>query len=358
VKVKHINISDFEKLAKKKLPKMAYEYYASGACDEITLRRNCEAYNEICLKYRVLVDVSKRDTSVTILGEKISFPVMIAPTAFQRMANKDGELATARAASAENTIMVLSTLSNTSVEDVAKAAAKPLWFQLYIYKDRKATKDLIQRVEQSGFTALVLTVDAPLIGIRECDERNEFRLPRRLSVQNMNISGFGKVTSFSGQSGLAAYFSSMLDQSLTWKDIEWLRNVTKLPLILKGIACKEDAMQAVESGADGIVVSNHGGRQLDTCRATIEVLPEVSEAVSGKIMVLVDGGVRRGTDIIKAIALGAEAVLVGRPVLWGLAYGGENGVRRVLQILKKEFDLAMALCGCTKVNEISKGLIA
>ncbi len=353
-----VNIFDFESLAKEKIHPMAFDYYFGGAGDEITLRRNHSAFDEIFLKYRVLVDVSRRDLSTEVLGSRISFPVMIAPTAFQRLAHPEGEIATVKAGGAEGTIMILSALANTSVEEVVKNSTGPVWFQLYVYKDREATKDLIRRVEEAGCTALVLTVDAPLVGTRERDIKNEFRLPEGLSVENLNAAGMGKVEGSSGASGLAAYFSSMIDQSLNWKDIEWLRSVTKLPVLLKGIACAEDAKLAHNSGVEGIVVSNHGGRQLDTCRATIEVLPEVVDAVSGKMEILVDGGIRRGTDIVKAIALGAKAVLAGRPVLWGLAHDGENGVRQVLQILRNEFDLAMALCGCRSVGEITKNLIA
>ena len=355
--MKPVNLFDFESLAKEKLSVMAYDYYAGGACDEITLRKNHTAYDKIFLKYRVLVDVSKRDLKTNILGQEISFPVMIAPTAFHRLAHLEGELATARAAGSEGTIMILSTLSNTAVEDVVKSTAGDVWFQLYVYKDKGATRELIQRVERAGSKAIVLTVDAPLIGVRERDVRNEFKLPEGLSVKNMSAAGLEKVGGAKNNSGLAEYFSSMLDQSLSWKDVQWLRSITKLPIILKGIACKEDAILAVDNGADGIVVSNHGGRQLDTCRATIEVLPEVADAVSGKTLILVDGGVRRGTDVVKALALGAKAVLLGRPVLWGLAYNGESGVKNVLQLLKNEIDLAMALCGCRSVNEISKELI-
>lgn len=352
-----LNLHEFEALAKEKLSAMAYDYYSSGACDEITLHRNQSVYREILLKYRVLVDVSNRDMSTTVLGHKISFPVMIAPTAFQQMAHPEGESATARAASAEDTIMILSTLSNTHVEEVSKAANGNLWFQLYVYKDRGVTKDLIQRVEKAGCKAIVVTVDAPFLGIRERDVRNGFTLPEGLTVKNMDDSWLAKVTAATGESGLTGYFASMLDSSLSWKDIEWLRSVTKLPIILKGIACKEDTILAVQHNIDAIVISNHGGRQLDTCRASIEVLPEVMECPLGKMEILVDGGVRRGTDVLKAMAMGAKAVLLGRPVLWGLAYDGENGVRKVLQILKKEFDLAMALCGCTSASNISPDLI-
>lgn len=352
-----INLSDYEIIAKKKLSQMAYDYYYSGACDEITLKENCEAYGRIKLKYRVLKDVSSRDISATVLGSELSFPVMIAPTAFQGMAHPDGELATVRAASSAGTIMVLSTLSNTSVEEVAAAAKTPVWFQLYVYKDRDATKGLIQRAEAAGCKAIVLTVDAPYLGMRERDVRNQFKLPDGLTVKNMDAVGLGRMDKSPEDSGLAEYFASKLDPSLSWKDIDWVRSLTKLPVLLKGIACAEDAVLAVKHGVEGIIVSNHGGRQLDTCRATIEMLPEISEAVHHKILILMDGGIRRGTDIIKAIALGAKAVLIGRPALWGLAAEGEKGVFNVLEILRKEFDLAMALCGCTSIGEIAQELI-
>jgi 4-hydroxymandelate oxidase len=352
-----VNLSDFESLAKEKLSAMAYDYYSGGACDEITLRRNQSAYREILLKYRVLADVSKRNLSAEVLGQKISFPVLIAPTAFQGMAHPDAECATARASSAEDTIMILSTLSNSPVEEVVKAAKGALWFQLYVYRDRGATKELVQRVEKAGCKAIVVTVDAPYLGIREKEVRSGFRLPDGLSVKNMDASGMGMVSASEGGSGLAAYFASQLDPSLSWKDIGWLRSITGLPLVLKGISCKEDVILAAQNDIDAVVISNHGGRQLDTCRASIEVLPEAAESAGGKMEILVDGGVRRGTDIIKALALGAKAVLIGRPVLWGLAYDGENGVRKVLQILRQEFDLAMALCGCSSVENIKQELI-
>lgn len=352
-----INISDFELLAKEKLPLPAYDYYSSGAHDEITLSENCEAYKRIFLKYRVLVDVSKRDLQTEILGQKISMPVMIAPTAFHAMAHCDGEMATAKAAGDAGTIMILSTLSNMDVEDVVKATNGSVWFQLYVYKDREVTRDLIKRAEQAGCKAIVLTVDAPYLGTRERDVRNKFILPEGLNVKNLVPANKEKFPVIEN-SGLAAYVQAFLDPSLSWKDIKWLRSITKLPLIIKGISCEEDALLCVEHNVDGIVVSNHGGRQLDTCRPTITVLPEVVEAVQGKTEILIDGGIRRGTDILKAIALGAKAVLVGRPVIWGLAVDGDKGVRSVLEILRNELDLAMALCGCDSINKINKNLIA
>jgi 4-hydroxymandelate oxidase len=351
-----VNIADFEMIARETLSQMAYDYYSSGANDEITLRENCDAFKRICLKYRVLVDVSKRDLSVEIFGQKISMPVMIAPTAFHKLAHPEGEVAVARAANAADTIMILSTLSNSDIEDVVNASIKPVWFQLYVYKDRKVTEELIKRAEEAGCKALVLTVDAPILGSRERDLRNKFNLPEGLSVKNLLPASKDKFPE-SDDSGLTIYVQKFLDPSLSWKDIDWLKSVTKLPLIIKGIACKEDSLLSLQHGADGIVVSNHGGRQLDTCRATIDVLPEVADAVQGKMEILIDGGVRRGTDILKALALGAKAVLIGRPIIWGLAADGENGVRSVLEIFRKELDLAMALCGCDSVGKITRELV-
>ncbi|HMQ68954.1 MAG TPA: alpha-hydroxy acid oxidase [Ignavibacteria bacterium] len=352
-----INIYDFEIIARDKLTQMAYDYYRSGSHDEITLSENIEAFKRIFLKYRVLIDVSKRDLSTEVLGQKISMPLIIAPTAFHKMAHPDGEVATAKAAGAAGTIMILSTLSNSDVEDVVKATPGPVWFQLYVYKDRAVTKELVERITKAGCKALVLTVDAPVLGTRERDVRNKFNLPEGLSVKNLLPLNKDKLPVID-DSGLAGYVQNHLDPSLSWKDIEWLKSITNLPVIIKGIACKEDAALAVLHGADGIVVSNHGGRQLDTSRATIDVLPEVSDTVNGKIEILLDGGIRRGTDILKAVALGAKAVLTGRPVLWGLGADGQAGVSAVLEIFRNELDIAMALSGCDSVKKISKDLIA
>ena len=353
-----INVRDYRIAAEAKLSKMAFDYYASGADDEVTLSENREAYERIKLKYRVLVDVHERNLSTRVLGRRVTLPVLIAPTAFQRLADPEGEVATARAAGSTGTIMVLSTLSNSSIEETVEAATGPVWFQLYVYKDRGATVDLVQRAEAAGCEALVLTVDAPVWGRRERDIRNRFQLPDGLSVKNLTAAGLEDLPAEAHGSGLAAYIESVIDPSLTWRDLEWLRSVTKLPVLVKGIVRADDAIRAAECGAAAVVVSNHGGRQLDTAPATIDALPEVAEAVEGRIEVLVDGGIRRGTDVIKALALGARAVLVGRPVLWGLAVAGEEGVVRVLEILRREFDVAMSLCGCSSVERIQRDLVA
>ncbi len=352
-----INVFDYEKLAREKLPAMVRDYYASGAHDEITLRGNRHAYDRIQLMYRVLVDVSARDMSTVLLGRRISMPILIAPTAFHGMAHGEGERATVRAAGKAGTIMILSTLSNCSVEEVMSAATGPVWFQLYVYKDRGATGELVRRVEDAGCSALVLTADAPFLGRRERDVRNHFQLPPGLSVKNLVPAGMSELPKEAADSGLAAYFASLIDPALTWKDIEWLRSITSLPLVIKGIVRADDASRAAALGVSAIVVSNHGGRQLDTAPATIEVLPRIAAAVAGRTDLLIDGGIRRGTDVLKAVALGAKAVLVGRPVLWGLAAAGEPGARHILEILRGELDLAMALCGCATIAGITPDLV-
>ncbi|MPZ14381.1 MAG: alpha-hydroxy-acid oxidizing protein [Chloroflexi bacterium] len=352
-----INLFEYEALAREQLAPMAYDYYASGAHDEVTLRENRAAFDHIRLRYRVLVDVSRRDLSTTVLGEPLSMPVLVGPTAFHRMAHPDGEVATARAARRAGTLMVLSTLSNSSVEEVTAAAPGPLWFQLYVYRDRGATRALVERVEAAGCRALVLTVDAPLLGRREMDVRNRFHLPPGLRIENLAGMGFGELPTEVADSGLAAYFAALLDPSLTWADVDWLCAATRLPVVIKGVVRGDDASRAIDHGVAAVIVSNHGGRQLDTSPPTIEALPEVVDAVGGQMEVLMDGGIRRGTDVVKAIGLGAKAVLLGRPALWGLAVAGEQGVSRVLELLRQEIDLAMALCGCTSPGAIQRDLI-
>ena len=355
-----VNVFDFEAIAREKLPREAYDYYASGAQDEVTLRENRAAFDRLSIAYRVLVDVSRRDLTASVLGQRVAMPILVAPTAFHRLATPEGEVATARAAGAAGTVMILSTLSNTPVEVVVAASSGPVWFQLYVYRDRLATEGLVRRAEAAGCKALVLTVDAPLIGRRERDVRNRFHLPPGLAVANMLPVGYGALPRAEADSGLAAYVSSLLDPSLSWRDVAWLRSITTLPVLVKGIVRPDDALRAAEAGAAGIVVSNHGGRQLDTSPATLDVLPEIADALAARghaIEVLMDGGVRRGTDVLKAIALGARAVLVGRPVLWGLAAAGEAGAASVLRLLRDELDLAMALAGAPTLAEVTRDLV-
>ena len=353
-----VDLFEYERLAKARMTQMAFDYYASGAMDEITVAANHRAYDDILLRYRVLAGVGTRDTATSVLGHKIALPVLVAPTAFHGLAHPDAEPATARAAAAAGTLYVMSTLANTSMEQVAEHGNGQRWFQLYVFKDRGVTKSLVERAEAAGFTALELTVDAPLLGEREADVRNHFHLPDGLTAANLVDPKLKSVDAGAGSSGLADYFLRLLDDNLTWDDVAWLRSITRLPILVKGVARGDDAAHALEAGAAGIVVSNHGGRQLDTSRPTIQALPEVVEAVAGRAEILVDGGIRRGTDVLKALALGAKAVQVGRPVLWGLAVDGEAGVRHALELLRVELDLAMALCGCRGVAEITEDLIA
>lgn len=353
-----LNLHDIEMLAQARLSQLAWDYYASGADDERCVRRNADAFAALELHYRVLVDVSRRELATTVLGERVALPILVAPTAFHRLAHEDGELATVRGAGDAKTIFVLSTLSNTAVEDVVAAASGPVWFQLYIYKDRGASEALVRRVEAAGCRALVVTVDAPRLGRRERDVKNRFALPADLAIENLHAAGYAKLPVRERESGLEAYFADLLDPSLTWDAITWLRSITKLPVLVKGLVRPDDARRAVDAGATAVIVSNHGGRQLDAAPATIDVLASVVDAIGGRVEVLLDGGVRRGSDVIKALALGARAVLVGRPILWGLAVDGRAGVAGVLAMLRRELDLAMALCGCPDVASITRDLVA
>lgn len=328
----------------------------------ITLRENRKAYSRLRILPRVLVDVTNVDTKTTILGDPVDSPICVAPTAMQQMAHPDGEMATSKAASRHNTLMTLSSWSTISLEDVASAAPTGLrWFQLYVYKDRDVTLDLVRRAERAGYKALAVTVDTPILGRREADIRNRFKLPSHLTMGNFvgkdgSLSS-GTKSSGSAGSGLASYVSALIDQSLTWEDIAWLKRNTTLKIVLKGIMTAEDAHIAVRYGVDGIWVSNHGARQVDTSPATIEALPEVIKAVGGHLEVYLDGGILRGTDVFKALALGARAVFLGRPILWGLAHSGEDGVHHVLQLINEELRLAMKLCGCRSLVDIKPSYI-
>jgi 4-hydroxymandelate oxidase len=348
-------ISDFEKAARKALCRMTWDYYRSGADAERTLRENIRAYRRWEIHYRVLVDVSQRELGTDILGIPVSMPILIAPTAYQRLAHPEGERATAQAAAEAGIIYTLSTLSTTSIEDIARVSRGPRWFQLYVHKDRELTQSLVARAEAAGYQALVLTVDTPLLGRRIRDVRNGFGLPSGLVMANLvDAPGMKGIES---SSALARYIASRHDAALSWRDVEWLRGMTRLPLLLKGIVRPDDALRAVDAGAAGIVVSNHGARQLDGAPATLDVLPRIVDIVAGQVPVLVDGGIRWGTDVLKALALGARAVMIGRPVLWGLAVGGAAGVRAVLEILREELSTAMALAGCPSLATIDRSLV-
>lgn len=352
-----VNLLELEALAKPRLSAAVFDYFAGGAHDEITLGANRTAYDAIALRPRVLVDVSHRDLSTTLLGATLAFPVLVAPMALQRMAHSDGELATARAVASLKTVLTVSTLSSVTVEEIRPACALPPWFQIYVHQERALTEAMLARVSECGYGALVLTVDTPVLGRRERDVRNTFQPPPGIAFANvMKAHGAAAGTSQS-DSALAMYFASRHDASVTWKDLAWLRRVCPLPLVLKGVMRGDDAKRAADHGVDALIVSNHGGRQLDTTLPTIRALAEVADAAGPALPVLVDGGVRRGTDVLKALALGARAVFVGRPVLWGLALDGEAGVARVLTTLRDELDIAMALCGCATVADIGRDLV-
>lgn len=347
------NVKEYEVLAKEKLPKMVYDYYASGAEDQWTLKENKDAFSRILFRPRILVDVSHVDTRTTVMGFKISMPIMVAPTAMQKMAHPEGECATARAASAAGTIMTLSSWATSSVEEVASTGPGIRFFQLYVFKDRNIVAQLVKRAERAGFKAIALTVDTPILGRREADIKNRFVLPPHLTLKNFVGLDLGKIDK-TNDSGLASYVASQVDRSLSWKDVKWLQTITTLPILVKGILTAEDAKLAVQYGAAGIIVSNHGARQLDYSPATIMALEEVVKAAQGRVPVFLDGGVRRGTDVFKALALGACGVFIGRPVLFSLAVDGEAGVRKVLQMLHDEFELTMALSGCRTIDEITR----
>ena len=355
-----VTYDDFREAARLRLTPAAYDYYVSGALTEWTLRENEAAFRRWRFHKRVLVDVSTIDTTTTVLGTEMPFPVLVAPTAFHRLADPEGELATARATQALGSVMVASTLATTSLEDIA-ATGVTRWFQLYVQKDRGFTRELIARAMASGYTAIVLTVDTPFIGIRYSEMRNRFQLPEGLTLANF---GAGLVAGGSGAgrdsaSGLRA-FSEQFDQTLDWRDLEWLCGEcggVGLPVVAKGILTDIDARRAVDAGVAGVVVSNHGGRQLDGDPATLDALPEVVDEVGGDTEVLLDGGVRTGPDVVKALALGARAVLVGRPVLWGLAAGGQAGVERVLSLLRDEVADTLRQAGVPRLADLGPGLL-
>ena len=363
-----LNVADYAGAARARLAGDVLDYYEGGALDEITLKENTAGWERLKLYYRVLAGVRERDLSTTVLGQRISMPIVVAPTAFHKLACAEGELATARAAKKAATLFILSSLSNTAMEKVfadpptlssgatGAAAKSPKWFQLYVYKDREITCALVQRAEAAGAEAIVLTVDAPGLGTRERDTRNNFRLPDGLAVENLAPLGKGAMPVVKG-SGLAAYVRENFKSDLGFDDLDWLCGCTKLPVVVKGVCRGDDARRAAEHGAKAVVVSNHGGRQLDTAPATCEVLPRVAEAIGDGCEVYVDGGIRRGSDVLKAIALGARAVLVGRPILWGLTVNGEEGAADVLSILRRELDEAMLLCGCTTLRDIEQSLL-
>jgi isopentenyl diphosphate isomerase/L-lactate dehydrogenase-like FMN-dependent dehydrogenase len=343
-----LNVWDYERAFEQTLDAGAFGYFAGGSDDEVTLRDNVAAFRRWRLRPRMLVDVSAAAIETTVLGTPVSMPLLVAPTAFQRMAHPDGEPATARAAAAAGTLMTLSTIATTAPAAVAEAApGAPRWFQLYWFKDERVTRALIDQATEAGFRAIVLTIDAPgTLGRRERDLRTGFTV-------DAPIPAFAAATGRPSGATPAEVFD-LIEDCLTWRDLERLRGMTDLPLVVKGLLTREDARLAVDAGVEGIVVSNHAGRQLDTVLAGIDALPEVVDEVAGAVEVFVDGGVRRGTDVLKALALGARAAMIGRPVLWGLAAGGEAGVRDVLEMFRREIALGMQLLGCAGCGAITR----
>jgi 4-hydroxymandelate oxidase len=348
-------VRDFERAARRVLTRNAYDYFRSGADSERTLRENVRAFDRLRIHPHVLADVTERDLSIELLGRRFPSPIGVAPTAYHKLATPDGELATARACAETGTLLTVSTLATTSLEDVAAASAGPKWFQLYVHRDRGFTRELVERACAAGYEALALTADTPVLGRRLRDVRNRFCLPEGLGMPN--IPPPPPPPDGRPASSLSIYVASRHDPGVTWADLAWLRSIAKIPIVLKGVLRADDARRAVAEGFDGIWISNHGARQLDGVPATIEVLPEIAAAVGGRVPVLLDGGVRWGTDVLKALALGATGVMIGRPLLWGLAAGGERGAARVLALLREELSTAMALAGCRTIAELRRDLV-
>ena len=348
-----LNVWEYERLAEETLDEASFGYFAGGAGDEHTVRGNVEAFDGWRLRPRVLVDVGGVTAATTVLGTEVSMPILAAPVAYQRMAHPDGELAVARAAGAVGTIMCLSSFATTSPAEVAAAGAGTRWFQLYWHPDREVTKTMLDQARDAGFAAVALTVDLPVLGPRERDLRTGFALHSdyRLEVYASALGDLGALTP-------AQLTAGQVDPRLTWRDLEWLHEHAGLPVIAKGILTAEDAVLAVEHGCEAVVVSNHGGRQLDRAVASLDALPEVVDAVGDRAEVLMDGGIRRGTDVAIALALGARAVLVGRPVIWGLAVRGAEGAQHVLELLRDELLIALALLGCPSPDHVGRDHVA
>lgn len=344
-------LADYERIAEQRLDANAWAYFAGGAGDEITMRWNKEAFERTALLARVMKVHAGVSTRVELLGRQFEHPILIAPLAHQRLAHDDGERATAMAAAAQDAGLVVSTLANTSLEDVAASAGPRRWFQLYFQTEREHTQDLVRRAEASGYEAIVVTVDAPVNGPRNREQRVGFKLPTGKGPAN--LMGYSAKPPAAGTRPI----DFLMGKAPTWADIDWLVASTRLPVLIKGIITTDDGVLAIEHGAAGIVVSNHGGRTLDTLPATFDMLPEIVDGIAGRVPVLVDGGIRRGTDVLKCVASGAAAVLVGRPIIYGLAVAGALGVSHVLRILRDELELAMALAGCKSPSDADRSLL-
>jgi 4-hydroxymandelate oxidase len=348
------DVTQFEPLARRRLSRMAYDYVRSGGGDEITMRENRRGFERLQLAPNVLVDVSQLDTRVNLFGGELESPILLAPVAYHRLYHREGELATARGASAAGAAFVISTFTTTAIDEIARNTERPIWFQLYVQRDRAFTKDMVQRAVASGCKAVCLTVDTPVLGCRY--GQLSFGLPK--TMECVHLRGLNLKSPVTGhKTQRTGVFDALFDPSFNWRDLEWLRSAAGVPVILKGVLTPEDGKRAVECGADGVIVSNHGGRNLDTVPSTIDALPRVVEAVAGRIPVMLDSGIRRGTDVLVALALGAKAVFIGRPFVYGLAVGGAKGVERVISILRDELERAMALTGRRSLAEIDSSVL-
>ncbi|HET9181939.1 MAG TPA: alpha-hydroxy acid oxidase [Candidatus Angelobacter sp.] len=348
------DVMQFEPLARKRLSQMAYDYIRSGGADEITMRENRLGFERLALSPRVLVDVSEINTRVSLLGFELDSPILLAPIAYQRLFHPEGELATARGANAAGAIFVVSTFATTPIREIAKNTSQPIWFQLYAQRDRAFTRNMVERAVAEGCKALCLTVDTPVLGCRY----GQIKFAPPPGIDCPQLHGLAETLKIaSRQTRGSGIYDLLSNPTFTWRDVEWLRSFANVPLVLKGVMNPDDAVRAVDAGVDGIIVSNHGGRNLDMLPAAIEALPRVVDAVGGRIPVLMDSGIRRGTDILAALALGARAVLVGRPYVYGLAAGGAEGVERVIRILREELERAMALTGRRSIAEIDSSVL-
>jgi isopentenyl diphosphate isomerase/L-lactate dehydrogenase-like FMN-dependent dehydrogenase len=350
-----LKLDDLEPAARAVLPLGIYDYIAGGSEDEAAIRGNREAFARYRFRFKILASAGRPDLSNEVFGQRFALPVHLAPTAIQRMAHPDGEAAAYRAATESGVAYCLSTLSSLSIEDLAAAADGARWFQLYMHPERTVSATLVERAVDAGYRAIVLTVDLPIAGRRERDIRNAFSLPG--GVRYANVSGRNNTARAEGPDPFAQDVNAQTNPALNWQDLEWLVAKTSLPVVVKGLVRGDDARRAVEIGARGLIVSNHGGRQLDYSIASLDALPEVVDVVGGRVPVLLDGGVRRGTDVLKALCLGASGVLVGRPFLWALAVGGADGVRGMLNMLRDEIAVSMSLLGVRSLSELSKDLV-
>src|SRR6478609_10824015 len=354
VSLPRADVMRFEPLARQRLSQMAYDYVRSGGGDEISMRENRAGFERLQLSPRVLVDVSQIDTQINLFGGEFESPILLAPVAYHRLYHAEGEIGTAHGASAAGAGFVVSTFTTTSIDEIARNTQQPIWFQLYVQRDRAFTKDMVQRAVASGCKAVCLTVDTPVLGNRY--GQLAFGLPSHLEC--VHLRGMGQGSLVPGhKTQRKTIYDTLFDPSFNWNDLEWLRSVAGVPVIVKGVLSAADGKLAVSRGADGVIVSNHGGRNLDTVPATIDALPRVVDAVAGRIPVMLDSGIRRGTDVLMALALGAKAVFIGRPYVYGLAVGGAKGVERVISILRDELERAMALTGKRSIAEIDASVL-